>query len=211
MVAEVYAGIAAFKTMFDQAKSLMDIHDANTRNMAIIGLQQQILSAQAEESALLERVRALENENVELKKWDAEKRRYQLEMLPPGVYVYGLRPENAAGEPLHSICQTCYQRGKKSVLHASEPSNGIYHLQCHECGTRLRGGAFSGDGFGQGLAQRTSPILDGRLAATGDMHAAASRRLRDIDDQPQAERGEGRFDVLHPRRVAQVEDAVDLR
>jgi hypothetical protein len=39
MVAEVYAGIGAFKAMFDMAKGLKDIHDTTIRNGAIIDLQ----------------------------------------------------------------------------------------------------------------------------------------------------------------------------
>ncbi len=142
MVAEVYAGLGAFKAMFDTARGLKDIHDNAIRNAAIIELQEQMLSAQAEQSSLVERARSLEKQLTELRAWEAEKKRYQLEELPPGVFVLSLKPKMAAGKPHHSICQTCYQRGKKSVLHADEKRNGIYHLTCHECGTKLIIGHF---------------------------------------------------------------------
>jgi hypothetical protein len=58
MVAEVYASISAFKAMFDMARGLKDINDAAIRNTAVIELQERILSAQAEQSSLIERTRS---------------------------------------------------------------------------------------------------------------------------------------------------------
>ncbi|HEY8871812.1 MAG TPA: hypothetical protein VIM52_02200 [Stellaceae bacterium] len=142
MVAEVYAGIGAFKAMFDMAKGLKDIHDTTIRNGAIIELQEQILSAQAQQSELIDRLRALEKEIAEAKTWETEKRRYQLEQLPPGSFALALKPEFSGGEPPHYICQTCFQRGKKSILHADEHYNGIHHLSCCECSTKLQVGHF---------------------------------------------------------------------
>jgi formylmethanofuran dehydrogenase subunit E len=125
--------------MLDMAKGLKDIHDANVRNRAIIELQQQILDAQAEQSSLLERLRTRENELAEIRAWQAERQRYRLEELPPGVFVYTLKPEMAAAEPMHHICKTCYERDHKSILDKmGEPSNGVYHLKCRECGTTLQ-------------------------------------------------------------------------
>ena len=40
---------------------------------------------------------------------------------------------------------------------------------------------------------------------------AALHRLGDIDDEAEAEGGEGGFDLFHLRRMPQVEDAGDLR
>src|SRR5579863_9111223 len=79
MVAEVYAGLSAIKTAFDMAKGLKDIHDATLRNAAVIELQEKILSAQSEQATLVVRVRELEQEVDNLKSWNADKDRYQLE------------------------------------------------------------------------------------------------------------------------------------
>ena len=143
MVAEVYAGIGAFKALFDMAKGLKDIHDTTVRNAAIIALQDQILSAKADQSALIERLHTSEKENAEMKKWhEDDKIRYQMEKLPPGVIVYTLRPDMAGGDPPHHICSTCYQRGKKSPLDSDEPRNGVYHLICNECGAKPEVGCY---------------------------------------------------------------------
>jgi hypothetical protein len=142
MVAEVYAGLAGLKAAFDIAKGLKDISDATIRNTAVIELQAKILAAQEEQSALLQRVRDLEGEIKAFQQWEKEKQRYQLIELPPGVFVFELKPEMMQGEAPHKICQTCYQHGKKSILQQDEPTNGTHHLICNECETRLSVGYF---------------------------------------------------------------------
>jgi hypothetical protein len=62
MVGEAFAVVGAFKSMMDIAKGLKDISDATKRNAVAIELQEKILSAQAAQSDLVERVRELENE-----------------------------------------------------------------------------------------------------------------------------------------------------
>jgi hypothetical protein len=67
MVAEVYAGLAAFKSAFDLAKGLKDINDAAIRNAAIIELQGKILAAQHDQSELVQHLRELEQEIASLR------------------------------------------------------------------------------------------------------------------------------------------------
>jgi hypothetical protein len=87
MVGEAFAGLSAFKTMFDMTKALKDIHDVTIRDRAIIDLQREILEAQAAQSELLHSVGQLKKGVAELKAWDSDKQRYELHELPPGVFV----------------------------------------------------------------------------------------------------------------------------
>ena len=89
MVAEVFAGIGAFKAMFDMARALKDINDAATRNAAVIELQGQILSAQMEQAKLVEHVSTLEKQIADFEKWDAEKQKYELKQISGlGAFAY---------------------------------------------------------------------------------------------------------------------------
>jgi len=141
-IAEIYGGISAFKAMMDSAKALKDITDGTARNAAIIELQEKILSAQSAQTALVERVRELEEEVRSFKTWEAEKQRYQLEKLPPGVIVRTLKADMARGEPVHHICENCYQHGEASPLNATEEVNGVYHLSCNRCKAKMQVGHF---------------------------------------------------------------------
>ena len=114
MVGEVMAGLGAIKTAFDLAKGLKDINDTAIRNTAIIELQEKILAAREQQSALLDRIGALEAEVARFKAWDAEKERYELKTIGHGAVAYMLKPEARSAEPAHWLCPNCYGHGKKA-------------------------------------------------------------------------------------------------
>jgi hypothetical protein len=135
MVAEIYAGLSAFKAMFDMAKGLKDINDAAIRNGAVIELQEQILSAQQQQSELIERVRTLETEVANFETWETEKKRYQLkELAPHGIYAYAMKEEARGSEPMHWICPDCYQNRHISVLQQITRMPGRADVRlCQQC------------------------------------------------------------------------------
>jgi hypothetical protein len=127
----------------DAATGLVKIRDTVKFGEAVINLQGQIVAAlraasaaQQRETEMAGEISALKDQLTKMEAWEAEKQRYQLVQLPPSIFVYELKPESAAGEPKHYICQTCYQRGKKSILHGGEENSGVHLLQCHECGAK---------------------------------------------------------------------------
>jgi hypothetical protein len=137
------------KSAGDLVQGIAEIHDAVKLGELQVKLQAQIMSAlmgataaQNHELAMGDEIRELKARVVELETWEAEKKRYQLHQLPPGVFVYSLKPELAGGEPPHQVCERCYQQGNKSILHQDEQRNGIYHLICNGCGTKLSVGHF---------------------------------------------------------------------
>jgi hypothetical protein len=136
MAGEIFAGLSALKTAFDIAKGLKDIDDAVRRNAAVIDLQSKILTAQEEHSTLIDHVRELKEQIARFEAWEAEKKRYELKQVPPGVFVYALKPAMADGEPPHLICEKCYQNGKKSILH-SDGGYGGTELRCRGCGAKF--------------------------------------------------------------------------
>jgi hypothetical protein len=133
MVAEVFAGLSALKTAFDIAKGLKDIDDAARRNAAIIELQEKILSAQQSQSTLIEAVSDLERKIAEMKAWEADKQRYELKAIAPGIFTFALKPSMSNGEPPHYICANCCAAGKKSYLqqHIRGPHYDLF--KCRTC------------------------------------------------------------------------------
>ena len=118
MVAEVFAGLSAFKTMFDLAKALKDTDDAVKRNSAVTDLWEQIFTAQARYTAAIDRVAELEEKLARFETWDTESKRYELKQLISGVptFAYALKADAQPSEPFHCICANCYQRRLKSIL-----------------------------------------------------------------------------------------------
>jgi hypothetical protein len=146
MVAEVFAGIGAFKTLFDTARSLRDMNDAVVRSAAVIELQEQILSARAQQIELIERVRELEREVAQFKTWETEKQRYKLKDFGQHTFAYELKPETANDEPEHLICPQCYQIGRKSILQFEGRHNlsKLAMYRCYSCRTQLELGSRGG-------------------------------------------------------------------
>jgi hypothetical protein len=135
VVAEAMMGVSAFKAAMDITKGLKDIDDRTRRNEAVIELQEKILGAQSAQAALVEKVSDLEKEMARLKAWDAEKQRYKLEELRPGVVAYSLKEDMANGEPAHKLCTACYEVGFKSFLKPETWDPGRCNMiVCHGCG-----------------------------------------------------------------------------
>ena len=106
---------------------------------ALIDLQREILTAQAQQSALIENVSKLEKEVTALKAWDADKQRYELKDLWRGFFAFIPKEGMENGEPPHAICANCYQRGFKSFLQSS--GHPVIHdrsWDCHACKAKIK-------------------------------------------------------------------------
>ena len=106
----------------------------------MIHAQARELTQLAENLALLERNNDLEQQIVKFKSWETEKLRYSL--VNPGAlgFVYSLKESVKGSEPSHWICATCYQEGKKSILHTLN-NDGWPLIACPSCKTEIRSGS----------------------------------------------------------------------
>lgn len=146
----IAAALSSFNTLKNIAQAMVTLRDANALqtkviefNGALIDAQTQIFAVNQERTSLIDQIGQLEKEVANLKAWEREKERYQLQQVPPGSFVYRLKQGMEAGEPPHSICERCYQQGKKSILHQSATNSGLYHLKCNGCGTDMRVGHYN--------------------------------------------------------------------
>jgi len=114
------------------ADSLERIDDANERNRAYIELQRQILVANREWSGLLDEIREMKDRIKAFDTWDTESKRYRLIRLNPGFFVRELIPEAANGEPAHFLCEDCFNKRERGMMH-SETSMYAEHLKCGRC------------------------------------------------------------------------------
>lgn len=139
--------LAPLKSARDTVKGLMEIRDTVKFGKAIIELQTQIVAAQKgvsmaqeHEAEMAEEIRGLKEQVAKFEEWETEKKRYKLTELPPGVFVYSLKTDMQDSEPMHSICEKCYQNGKKSILHSQGKWNGMDSLKCYSCGVEISTG-----------------------------------------------------------------------
>jgi DNA-directed RNA polymerase subunit RPC12/RpoP len=137
MIGEAFAGLSAFKSMYDAAKALKDINDATIRNGAVIELQEKILAARDAQETLLKRIGDLEKEVTRFEAWKTEKDRYQLTDVGSGTFAYALKAAMRGTEPPHYICANCYEQSKKSILHHMRMAGGSDLLSCPRCSTKV--------------------------------------------------------------------------
>lgn len=145
--------IASLKFAGDVAKSLLELKTLGDVQGKVIELQSAILSAQgsalsanAEQSAMVEEIRKLKEEIASVKAWQSEKQRYKLtNQWDGGGVAYALKETMANGEPPHVICTKCYEDGRKSILNPSRNVRGFLDYVCPICSSQIptgyRGGA----------------------------------------------------------------------
>jgi hypothetical protein len=107
------SAFASLKAAGDIAKALVNLRDTTAFQTQLIELQGQILSAQSsaltaqtDQSVLLDRKRDLEEEVARLKVWEVEKERYQLT---------NIRPPNAPGGKRLDLCVESGCRLRRAV------------------------------------------------------------------------------------------------
>ena len=144
MIAESVSAVSAIKAALDIAKGVSALKGEVEINQAIINIQRTLLEAQ--ESALADKLiigelrgRLADLERAEQTRYESQRdlARYRLTKSPMGAYFYELRPEMAEGEVAHRLCATCYQEGRKSILHTTVAHSGGEMVLCPPCGKQM--------------------------------------------------------------------------
>jgi hypothetical protein len=143
-VAAIAGTISALKGAGDIAKAMIGLRDAQAMQAQVIELNNQILAAQhsafaarEESTTLVARIGELEKEVARLKDWEAEKKRYELIQLGPGVVALAIQESMRGSEPPHYICADCASSGKKSYLQAHVSGPYYDEFRCGGCGFKI--------------------------------------------------------------------------
>lgn len=126
---ELMTAMSAISTALGLAKTAVEARDEAKINAALteihtkqIGLYTAALQL-ADSLNLCQAAKAdLERENRELRSKAEDRERYTLHELAPGRFAYRHAPLAGSLEPEHNLCQVCYDKGVKSVLHTTKDS-----------------------------------------------------------------------------------------
>jgi hypothetical protein len=120
------------KVAADMAVGLSKLHTSAEVDAKAIELQRVILSllgnavsAQVEQSSMIQRISDLEEEIRRAKAWEETKQHYKLRQPRPGTFVYTFQDQGENSEPVHWICANCYEESKKSILQAVKTTSMI--------------------------------------------------------------------------------------
>ena len=131
---EITGVLSSIKSAKDILEAMVGLRDAATFQAKRLELQSKLLDAQSkalaaneDRAALVDRISELEHQIARFKKWEAEKQRYELKRWGDAAFAYVLKEDAANGQPLHALCTTCYDNGKKTLLQ----SNGEMQIHSH--------------------------------------------------------------------------------
>lgn len=145
----ITTAVGAISAAKELGKAAMGIRDFNEAAPVIAQLNDQLLKAQdalfrhnAELLALQQEQFETAKKLREMEEALAQRGRYSLFELSPGVFVYrvnvtpgGSDVQNPSGtEPMHYVCQPCFDKGVKAVLARNETHLRVIHL-CPSCAT----------------------------------------------------------------------------
>ena len=123
-------------------QTLVGLHDFNQTAAVVSQLNGELLKAQDSLFTLSAQLHELQQENFrtsqelrDLKERMAERARYALHDIANGVFVYRSNGFTADGdrEPVHYLCQPCFDKGTKAVLIGGMSPNRIETHSCPVC------------------------------------------------------------------------------
>ena len=145
MIAEAGAAIGSIKAAMEMVKGISALKSETEINQAIIDIQRILLEAQTSAlddkqsiSQLLDQISTLQSQVEARQNWATEQSRYALTKSQRGVYFYGLKSEFAVAEVEHRLCTTCFESGKKSILHTTGIIRGGEYVKCLVCNNELQ-------------------------------------------------------------------------
>ena len=119
-------------------------------NEALIGAQSAVLTQNSTLFALQKENLELAKELAKLKEALAQRGRYVLTQLSPGVFVYRVKEtvvlaaegDPVPAEPEHFVCQDCFDNRGQRVILQRHSDVGDVTLDCGSCKTQYRTGEF---------------------------------------------------------------------
>ncbi|MER2537658.1 MAG: hypothetical protein ABTQ26_00300 [Azonexus sp.] len=137
---EIGAAISSLSAAFGIAKSAMEARDEVKAQAAIADFNAKHIALSMAALDLVEKLNTLLRTNHDLETKIAEHQRktgerdnYSLHELAPGRFAYRFKPADVSGDPVHYVCQLCYDKGIKSVLRLQEASEYTSrYLSCLE-------------------------------------------------------------------------------
>lgn len=143
-ITSITSAIAGAKTASEIIKNILPMvkntkpeEDFIDLKNIILTLQSELSSTYANQVELLNIKDDLEKQLTKFQTWHKEKRKYKLEELQPGIFVYSPKPKAKSTEPIHWLCTNCYEDGSKSILQTTDYNSVGRSYVCHRCNLKI--------------------------------------------------------------------------
>lgn len=140
MYAEISAALNSVKTLIDLAKSASSFSHQLELQVTVRAVEEKLsqaiaanLASAEKQALLLERVRTLEEEKLQLENWERTEADYVLQEVTPGTFAYVYKPAVEMAKAGHWACPKCFHERKLLILQRQYPAGYI----CHGCGAKI--------------------------------------------------------------------------
>lgn len=135
---EISSLLTSAKIAYDLAKGIAFLKTAIERDEAVskilevlISVETEALLMQDKHSLLKAEKDHLEKENLRLKDWTAEKKRYCRKQVGPGIFAYIEKGFVGSTKDAHKYCCNCFDKAVQSTLqHSSHEPRRMVGLVC---------------------------------------------------------------------------------
>lgn len=144
--------LTSLQALKELVSSLSATHDRVKLGAALITVNEAITSAHGKAIAAQEAYSTLKKERHDLVKrvrefetWEREAKRYELKDFGGSTFAYVVKEAMQGSEPPHSICPTCYENKKKSILQFIDIRHGQQIFNCAVCDRNFILGVYKHD------------------------------------------------------------------
>lgn len=121
--------VAGWKDSAEKRRLLAEFDDISDK---VFELRRVLLETQDALAAAKERCAQLEQLAVKVEDWSSQAERYEMKEIARGVVAYTPKPGMEHGEAPHSLCASCFQNQKKSILQQDYHPRGVRY-RCPSC------------------------------------------------------------------------------
>lgn len=122
MLPQITAVVGSIKTSIEIVKGINSLASEVQKNQAIIDIQRNLVEVQGSmldlQSLIAEKDKVIEELREKISKkedWKKISSKYELKQFNE-TFVYALKREFKAEEPVHILCSSCFEKNVKSVL-----------------------------------------------------------------------------------------------
>lgn len=132
VLADLIQANKSFRNFNDMVSTIAEV---NTKLAHFLSIA---VEAKEKELTLNRHIEKLEKENLKLKNWQREAKRYQLTEIASGVFARTLKPGMEQGEPAHRLCTNCFYNHPKPILQLHTRGVKTNNYLCQHCEKGIR-------------------------------------------------------------------------
>jgi prefoldin subunit 5 len=140
MIEEIATAITSIKATLEMIKAAKSVVDSAEIDRHLTDLlaklvlaESRTLALQSEHEKVIQEKNALSNKLLALHNWSKTEKRYSLQHVGAGVFVYVYNPSDKNTEPKHWACPRCWKESVNHILQQTLKTSSVIEYECPNC------------------------------------------------------------------------------